>query len=101
MNDFFTFALLVRIPFLVTLLGYFALVHFEKGIRLRRSSMAFLLYFSVALVAQILQVMNLVTIALWFVAIPGTLTYAILVGAMTLDLRKHYRENGGNHRQDR
>lgn len=94
MSDIFTFMLLVRMPFLVTLLGYFALAHFEKGIRLRRSSVAFLLYFSVALIAQVLQVMEQNVIALWFVALPGTFTYAALVLAMTLDLREHYRTNG-------
>lgn len=94
MTDIFTFLLFVRVAFLVTLLGYFALAHFEKGIKLRRAALAFILYFSAALVAQILQVMELNLEALWFVAIPGTLTYAVLVVAITLDLREHYRTNG-------
>lgn len=98
MTDIFTFFLLVRIPFLVTLLGYFALAHFEKGIRLKRAATAFILYFSVALIAQIFQVLNWIEAGLWFVAVPGTLTYAVLVLAVTLDLRHHYRENGnGKH----
>lgn len=94
MNEFLLLTLLLRSACDVALIGAFALAHFERGIRMKRSALGFVLYWSVSLVAQILIHQGHFDWGTWWIASAGTLSLLVLTVTLVLDLREHYRTNG-------
>lgn len=97
-DQFLDVTLLIRIAAVIGLIGAFALAQFERGIRLRFSMMAFILYWSTSLTAQILSHLKLYAQATMFVAIVGTPMLVLLLFALVIDLRRHYRTGANSNR---
>lgn len=94
MNEFLLLTLLLRSACDVALIGAFALAHFERGIRMKRAALGFVLYWSVSIIAQVLIHQGHFAWGAWWIASAGTLALLLLTGTLFLDLREHYRTNG-------